>query len=173
MWKRRTVKKSKISPKRGCPKYVQRLGLLNMQEAFVEMYLWWQNPNDVGRAVGSSEKLFHAIVNKLLTKANIHTRIYERLAEMKMAANEVYRCWLIRLVQTSIHQGQCTRFFIVWLHQTSRIKNTHPITLPPCPDPNINVGSVFWGQVRWSSCFIRTRRFRSSSWPQTLFRLPR
>ena len=117
------------------------------------MYPWFENPTEVGRAANYSEKSFRASVYKLLAKANIHTPIHERLAEMKRAGNEV----LLLLADPARENLQplikvsADSFLAFDLTRPDPVESMHLIDLSPCPDPNINVGSVFWGQVRCSS----------------------
>jgi hypothetical protein len=83
------MNKGKSNPMNGRLEQDPRMTLPNKQEAFIEAYLRCWNATEAGRSAGYSEKSIRAIVSKLLTKANIQARIQERLAEMKMSADEV------------------------------------------------------------------------------------
>jgi len=65
------------------------MALRNKQKAFVEAYLRCFNATEAAKNAGYSEVSARSIACKLLTKDNIQALIQERLAEMKMSADEV------------------------------------------------------------------------------------
>lgn len=64
-------------------------GLSQKQQAFIEFYLQTWNASEAARRAGYSEKTARAIGAENLTKPDIQAAISDRLAEMKMSADEV------------------------------------------------------------------------------------
>lgn len=69
--------------------------LTTKQQAFVEHYLRTWNASEAARLAGYSEKSARLIGHENLTKPDIQTAIQERLAELRMSADEV----LVRLAE--------------------------------------------------------------------------
>jgi phage terminase small subunit len=68
-------------------------GLTDKQSAFIEHYLTCWNAAEAARKAGYSERTAREQASRLLTNVNVQTVVQERLAELKMSADEV----LVRL----------------------------------------------------------------------------